>query len=328
MVSQLAAKRSISLNGQEIDRTPLLVPSFSSKGFPDISKIVSANSELISGPILVSAYDLHYGKIQPPFDFASLIFLDSGGYEAAKDHQFSDLSDTHEVEHSPEPWTPEWHSGVLAQWSSQVPTVFISYDHPRERVNFQEQVARAKTLFAGQPNIMRELLIKPSSPTQEYLHIPEIIDQMHSLAGFPVIGVTEKEIGGSIFERMKNIALLRKALTAVGLDKPIHVFGSLDTITTLLYFVSGADIFDGLTWLRFAYYEGHTVYRQSYGALRLPVKTRSKSVDPNCWNTNLGYLKEMEIDMRRFLSSHDFSSFTFHGDLIKRTYDAMIEEVT
>jgi hypothetical protein len=91
MVDHLAARRSISLNQQEVDRTPLLVPSFSSKGFPDISKILSVNSELISGPVLVSAYDLHYANIQPPFDFASLIFLDSGGYEAAKDYQFSDL---------------------------------------------------------------------------------------------------------------------------------------------------------------------------------------------------------------------------------------------
>jgi hypothetical protein len=328
MVTQLAAKRSISLNGQEIDRTPLLVPSFSSKGFPDVSKIVSANSELISGPILVSAYDLHYEKILPPFNFASLIFLDSGGYEAAKDYQFSDLSDTHEIDHSPDVWTPELHSSVLARWNSLVPTIFICYDHPRERMNFPDQITRAKTLLADQPNIMRELLIKPFSERQKYLQVPEIIAQIHSLAGFPVIGVTEKEIGGSIFDRMKNIALLRKALTTAGLDTPIHIFGSLDTVTTLLYFVSGADIFDGLTWLRYAYHEGHTVYRQSYGALHLPAKTRSDSVDPNCWNTNLGYLKDMELDMRRFLNSRDFKSFRFHGEAIERTYDAMIEEVT
>jgi hypothetical protein len=221
MVSHLAAKRSISLNGQEIDRTPLLVPSFSSKGFPDISKILSANSELISGPILLSAYDLHFANIQPPFDFASLIFLDSGGYEAAKDYQFSDLSDTHETDHSPKLWTAELHSSVLAQWNSLVPTIFICYDHPRERISLPEQISRANSLLAGQSNIMREVLIKPFSERQKYLQIPEIIAQIHSLAGFPVIGVTEKEIGRSIFDRMKNIALLRKALSAAGLEPVI-----------------------------------------------------------------------------------------------------------
>jgi hypothetical protein len=142
MVAPLAARRSIMVGGREVDRTPLLVPSFSSKGFPDVNKIVVANSELISGPILVSAYDLHYGKVQPPFDFASLIFLDSGGYEAAKDYQFSDLSDTHENDHVPQPWTPDLHASVLANWNSLVPTVFICYDHPRERIILQEQINR------------------------------------------------------------------------------------------------------------------------------------------------------------------------------------------
>ncbi len=327
MVAPLAARRSITVGGREVDRTPLLVPSFSSKGFPDVNKIVSANSELISGPILVSAYDLHYDKVQPPFDFASLIFLDSGGYEAAKDYQFSDLSDTHENDHVPQPWTPDLHASVLAKWNSLVPTVFICYDHPRERICLQEQINRTKHIFHDKLGVMRELLIKPSSETQKYLRIADVKAHIHSLAEFSVIGVTEKEIGASVFERMKNIALLRKALSAAGLDLPIHIFGSLDTITTLLYFVSGADIFDGLTWLRYAYHQGQTIYRQSYGALNLPAKTRSDSVDPNCWNMNLGYLKEMELDMRRFLSSHEFSSFRFHGDAIKRIYEAMIEEV-
>jgi hypothetical protein len=76
----LAKRRSLKHNGREIDRTPLLIPSFSSKGFPDIDKIIKYSSELIEGVALISAYDLHYGKIKPPFDFPSLIFLDSGGY--------------------------------------------------------------------------------------------------------------------------------------------------------------------------------------------------------------------------------------------------------
>lgn len=81
----LAKRRALKVNGQEIERTPLLIPSFSSKGFPEIDKIINYCSELIDGVTLVSAYDLHYGKIKPPFDFPSLIFLDSGGYEASKD---------------------------------------------------------------------------------------------------------------------------------------------------------------------------------------------------------------------------------------------------
>lgn len=82
---------------------------------------------------------------------------------------------------------------------------------------------------------------------------------------FHALGVTEKELGGNFKERMINIARIRKALNGVGLENmPIHIFGSLDTVSTPLYFVAGADIFDGLTWLRFAYYKGMTIYRQNY----------------------------------------------------------------
>ena len=53
-------------------KTPLLVPSFSSKGFPKVAKILETMREVISGPILVSAYDMHYQNIDTPLDFASL----------------------------------------------------------------------------------------------------------------------------------------------------------------------------------------------------------------------------------------------------------------
>src|SRR5216684_3799657 len=104
----LAKRRSLSLNGQQIERTPLLVPSFSSKGFPEVASIIEYCSELIDNVMLISAYDLHYAKIKPPFDFASLIFLDSGGYEASKDAELSDFGDK---DHFPQEWKQEFHRG-------------------------------------------------------------------------------------------------------------------------------------------------------------------------------------------------------------------------
>ena len=58
----LAKRRVIQRNGQEIERTPLLVPSFSSKGFPEIKKTIAYCADLIAGPMLISAYDLHYKR--------------------------------------------------------------------------------------------------------------------------------------------------------------------------------------------------------------------------------------------------------------------------
>jgi hypothetical protein len=311
-------------NGREIDRTPLLIPSFSSKGFPDIDKIIKYSSELIDGVTLISAYDLHYGKIKPPFDFPSLIFLDSGGYEASKD---AELSDFGEREHVPKPWSQDMHEAQLADWQPSVPSVLISYDHPKERLPIRAQIERAKAMAPGREGFLREILLKPETATQKRLQMDDIIKNVHALADFDVIGVTEKEVGNSILNRMKNIALLRRALDKAGLETPIHVFGSLDTVTTPMYFLAGADIFDGLTWLRFAFHAGNTVYRQNYGALKFGVATNADVIDGRCWNDNYYYIRDLELEMRRYLNGSDFSVFGYHGDLFRSALQSAIEAI-
>lgn len=320
----LAQRRALKLKGVEIQRTPLLVPSFSSKGFPDVQNIISYSSEIIEGPTLVSAYDLHYGEITGPFEFASLLFLDSGGYEATKD---TELSDFGEREHVLRTWTHEMHEAQLAKWKPAVPSVIISYDHPKERVSIKEQIARASAMAPGRDEFMREILLKPETESQIRLNLKNVTDSVHGLAEFDAIGVTEKEIGNSVFTRMQNIAKLRNALSKAGLDTPIHVFGSLDTVTTPLYFLAGADIFDGLTWLRFAFHEGHTLYKQNYGALHLGPKTPAHVIDGRCWNNNYYYLSDLELQMRRFLSERDFSSFKYHGNEFRMALASVNEEV-
>jgi hypothetical protein len=293
----------------------MLVPSFSSKGFLEADEIVQYSSELIDGPALVSAYDLHYKKITPPFHFPSLLFLDSGGYEASKD---VDLSDFGEVEHQPVAWSKEMHDEIVAGWESSQPAVFISYDHPKERLPFVEQVDRAKSVASTHKDPLLEILIKPETEDQRFVQMRSLIDNVRLLEKFAVVGVTEKEIGGSIEERMRNIAKLRLALDRVGLQTPIHVFGSLDTVTTPLYFLAGADIFDGLTWLRFAYSDGMTVYKHNFSALKLGMGVRPYQVDGRIWSSNYHYLREMESEMKRYLAKRDIGSFAYHADVFGR----------
>ena len=320
----LAKRRSIKLNGVEKERTPLLVPSFSSKGFPDVKKIIEYMSETIDGVTLVSAYDLHHRQIESPFDFPSLIFLDSGGYEASKD---ADLSDFAYKQHIIREWTQDLHETVLAKWNPSVPSVLISYDHPKERLTFSQQVERAKAMAPGRKEFIRELLLKPETLDQHYLQIATIVNNIQLLTDFDIIGVTEKEVGNSVLHRMQNIAKLRRALSSIGLETPIHVFGSLDTVTTPLYFLAGADIFDGLTWLRFAYHEGQTIYKQNYGACILGVKAAAHFIDGRCWNNNYYYMKDLELEMRRYLSGDDITAFRFHRELFKNALASTTEEV-
>ena len=75
---------------------------------------------------------------------------------------------------------------------------------------------------------------------------------------------------------MTTIAHIRIAMKDSGANAPIHIFGSLDPVTTPLYFIAGADIFDGLSWLRYTFSNGDAYYMESYGprteGINLPMK--------------------------------------------------------
>ena len=320
----LAKRRSLKLGNVEVERTPLLVPSFSSKGFKDAQKIITTTEEVIDGPILISAYDIYHKHIKPPFEFPSLIFIDSGGYEATKDMELSDFG---EREHKPQKWSLKMHEVVIHNWTSSVPNVFISYDHPNERCAVVDQIDRANSIPLDRSNVIREILLKPETQGQALLKIDNAIEHIEALADFDIIGVTEKEVGNSILNRMENIAKLRRALDKINKDTLIHVFGSLDTLTTPLYYLAGADIFDGLTWLRFAYHKGYTMYKHNYGAIKFGVSTFTHIIDARTWFDNYRYLVDLQLEMRRFLNNNDFTCFKHHADLFQNAHENMIESV-
>lgn len=308
------SKRKIIFEGGPTFETPILLPSFSSKGFPNVQKILTTMEETISDEILVSAYDIFHKKIQTNFDFATLIFLDSGGYEASKDLE---LSDTYGAEHVPSSWTYEDFLTVVDNWDSLSPTIFVSFDHPKFRLPVPDQISRAKELPERGDKTARCLLLKPETSKAIRLPIDKIVGHAREFAEFDLIGVTEKEVGGSPLERMKNIAKLRLSLKEVGLDTPIHVFGALDTVSSYAYFLSGADVFDGLSWLRYAFHEGDTMYRHAFGMITLPLDTKSDIVEGRCWTHNYQYMREMRLEMLRFLQANDFTLFGKYGELIE-----------
>lgn len=305
-----AKRRKLKLGQFEV-RTPLLLPSFSSKGFPRVAETLKAMEEYISDEILVSAYDLHHRHVKQSLDFASLVFLDSGGYEAAKEYE---LSETFERAHCPDQsWSSKDHNCIIQNWSCKSPTVFVSFDIPTNRAKTAAQIADAKKLPIPIGNNGCALLLKPESKDAKRLHLENVLPLIPDMRDFSVIGVTEKEIGKSLFDRMKNISLIRSELSKRGLETPIHVFGSLDTMSSYLYFISGADIFDGLTWLRYAFFDGDTIYRHAYGFQNLPITTNSDIVEARCWSNNLQYMQDMKLAMIRFEADRNFAHFGKHG---------------
>ena len=99
--------------------------------------------------MLISAYDLNHKFIEGPFDFAPLLFLDSGGYEASKE---AELSDFGEHEHRALGWSEQQYLQEVDKWRSLAKTIFVSYDHPNERLKLADEVKRAKTYFPQNPD--------------------------------------------------------------------------------------------------------------------------------------------------------------------------------
>ncbi len=303
-----ARERPIMHGGSALFRTPLLVPSFSSKGFPELRKIVSLMSEFITGPVLVSAYDLFYRKLLPShLAFPSVLFLDSGGYEARVEH---DLSEAYGADYCPKAWVQDQHEKVLSRWKPTTPTVAVNYDNPERHTALSRQLESAQRQFRDHPAFVPEFLIKPEQKGApvDVQSIRRIAPDLKTVA---IIGITERELGDTLIRRMETIAEVRRILDSAGVQAPIHVFGSLDTLSTALYYVAGAEIFDGLTWLRFGYHDGTTMYSQNYGAIRTETGLLKTAGDlaHSMWKDNYYYLESLTDNMRSFARDGDFAHF-------------------
>ena len=322
----LAGRFELKIGNKVIGETPMLVPAFSSKFEPAIGSIIKQMPEYINGPILISAYDVYYKditKIKVPITFCSLLFLDSGGYEVSQDR---DLADIVHDNYKPKEWNKEKYLSVLDNWSYKRPTVIVSYDHPQNKYSTGRQIKIAKSWFKDRKNVLSEILIKPE-PRNKMVSIDHIIENVELLNYFDIVGFTEKELGRSIIERMENITRTRIAMREKDVSRPIHIFGSLDMLSTPLYFIAGADIFDGLTWLRYGYVNGLSIYEQNFGLITaLPLDSTDVYTRGRRVVFNLDELAKLRQKMANYLVDGDLKKleqFKSHAGLFRNAFDAL-----
>lgn len=289
--------RSVRIGGSTVAQTPLPLPAFSSKALKsNLADTAKRIGEIVFGPILISAFDLHGGHLvgveqgKLVFD-CPLTFIDSGGYENLL-----------HVDHPDKRLTVEQHRAVLDAWPQQSLAVAVNHDRPSDDV--AEQIEAAASLGPGRM-LGRELLLKPSENVSVSGLISQLSRQSKDLARIDVIGLTEKEAGPSLVDLLRTIASLRKQLDTTGFDyMPIHIFGGLDPVRTPLYFLAGADIFDGLSWLRYGFEAGCAVYLSALAALKHP---RVPLVDAE-WlvrQSNFFEITKMQTAMRKYMATQD-----------------------
>lgn len=330
----LARSRKITFkNGAQI-KTPILVPSFSSKGWrfktdsgrevSEINETLKWSTEVITQSVLLSAYDIYHGHYDSPEElgeFSEITIIDSGGYETADDH---DLPSIFTYPWPTKPWSPKQLEAVVSKLPKDNNIAIVNYDHGKERIPIETQIYDAITYFGNHPTFDSIFLLKPETKSQDYVQIKSIIKNVSKLRNFNIIGITEKEIGNTFHERMLNIAQLRTELDQQEIHAPIHVFGALDPIASILYFLAGAEIFDGLTWARYAYYKGLTLYNENYRILEHGPKTKLQHATPITFMKNLNYLESMKDQMINYVKSGSFDSFEYNRDLFEATYKGFI----
>ncbi len=321
--------------------TPLLIPSFSSKGFKigeisdnkilsEVGRFLEFCSHDLNDVLLVSAYDIYYKVISQPTDFPAkpaIIFIDSGGYEISDDF---DSDEVNKYNARVLPWDRDKLKSIHALWSDEIySTIFVSYDCKKERLPLDRQIDLAKINMATYPKQLHDFLIKPESNGDKYITevLKKIIGNPTVLEGFHIIGVTEKELGNCVVERMENVARLRSALDNAKIAAPIHVFGSLDPISTPLYYISGAEIFDGLSWLRYGYHDGVTTNIYNYKASGVSIHQSEEHIVGRTFLNNLSYLKELELQMKDFARSKDFSKYKFNADIFENCYERLLTKM-
>jgi tRNA-guanine family transglycosylase len=63
-----------------------------------------------------------------------------------------------------------------------------------------------------------------------------------------IIGIAERELGATLLERARCIKKIRNELDKINRNIPIHLLGTGNPISILVYSLCGADLFDSFDW--------------------------------------------------------------------------------
>jgi queuine/archaeosine tRNA-ribosyltransferase len=101
--------------------------------------------------------------------------------------------------------------------------------------------------------------------------IPEVASGVADRLAPVMIAIAERELGEGIIARAKTISEIRSTLNDRGQYYPIHLLGTGNPLSILVYVLSGADSFDGLEWCQTTVDHGtallhHFQQREFFGA--------------------------------------------------------------
>jgi hypothetical protein len=321
--------------------SPLLVPSISSKGFPFLTSGESETANVLrlvapdlTESLLISAYDIQHGHVPDVDQLLSnehlnslyatpaLLVIDSGGYE------LSDVFESGDVGRDPReilPFTREDYDVILGRLPKDRAILAVTYDEQtKQRSTYDEQVDTARALVVDYPHLKIDFLIKPPGRSR-FIDSSRLSSVIPELRAFPVVGFTEKELGATLLDRLMTLARIRRGLDDAELPNvALHVFGGLDPLLTTLYFMCGAEIFDGLSWLRYAYHDGKAIHEAELAVLTNAIESRSDRRDALRHISNLQFLRDYRNRLERWAAEPDrFELLGPHHERLREIHEVV-----
>lgn len=230
--------------------TPEFIPSFSSREDKSSlsNRIMAMINKIPQSASLISSFDYrmlgtidsNIAEIIKSYSKEKILFLDSGGFEL----QF----DTNSI------WNEERYMEVISETS---PSFFVSYDRIpsyREKSSVSKDIEKSIEFLRKTKMSYGRILLIHISPRNNIMEEINTICQkiIEYNNDFDVVGFPEKEIGSNIIQRCTFIKKIREFMRRNSIEKPIHVLGCSDPTSILLFILSGADLFDGLGWMKYS----------------------------------------------------------------------------
>jgi len=222
-------------------KTPFYFPSISSiKSNYDFLEYFNILKKIGYPGFLVSAYDIshHEKRVQILKEISDLsenntfVMIDSGEYESSwkQDESWSFTNFKKIIEDT----VADFIFGFDVFWDDKSKV----HSHVKETAKNAAMTAASQKMGITIPII--------HSNIENY---PDVVMQVVESINPQIIGIPERELGSSLLERAETLSRIRLNLIKNKRDElPIHLLGTGNPLSILIYFLCGADLFDALEW--------------------------------------------------------------------------------
>lgn len=232
------------------------------------------------------------------FDTRMVIF-DSGGYEVSSELPEDNLYFNY-------PGILKWNEEMYVNCANKYVlsnSILVSYD--RSDLDISDQFKMANLLYNDiNKEFKRDYLIK----NVNHIKIGELIENIkENLDIIDFIGFTEKDFK-NIYSATSFIYKVRSKLNLLNKYVPIHIFGCMEPRSIKPLFLAGADIFDGISWLRYSLNNGYACHRKEYernAIMENIIELNSQDIQKEMYKDNVLSIETMSSDLAYMIGVGD-----------------------